>query len=223
MSILGRIFLGIYSLAWIGACAGLIALNWTDDQQLDIEVADWNLQAFIAADRAEQWIFTAIMATVALLGLFTLFLAFKPYSAVRRGSLRLKQAGGGQVEVTAGALETLVADELRGLSAIHGARARVGTKGGAIATELDLTIAHGASIAEITAAAGDRIAEVFRDQVGVTNVRPPLVRVTYAEAAAPAAPAAPPPPPPPPPPPEPAQPAAPETPAGEEEPERRDE
>lgn len=198
MSILGRIFLALYSLAWIGACAGLIAMNWIDDQMLDIEVADWNLQAFIDAADAEQWAFTAIMAAVALLGVFTLVLAFRPYSAVRRGSLRLKQSGGGQVEVTADALESLLAEELQGLPAVHGARAKVGTRGGDIATELDLTIAPGASIAEVTNAAGDRLAEVFRDQVGVTNVRRPLVRIAYAGGAAPV-PSAPLPPPPPPP------------------------
>ena len=199
MSILGRTFLVLYSLAWIGAAAGLIAMNWNDDEMLDIEVADWNLVAFISADDAEQWIFTGGRAAVALIGVFTLVLAFRPYSAVRRGSLRLKQSGGGQVEVTAEALESLLAEELQRLPSVQGARARVGTRGGDIASELDLTIAAGASIAEVTNAAGDRLAEVFRDQVGVTNVRRPLVRIAYAAGAAPAA-AAPLPPPPPPPP-----------------------
>ncbi|GAB4336766.1 MAG: hypothetical protein Kow0010_24740 [Dehalococcoidia bacterium] len=217
MSILGRIFLVLYSLAWIGAAAGLIAMNWNEDQMLDIDVADWNLQAFIDADDAEQWAFTAGMTAVALIGVFTLVLAFRPYSAVRRGSLRLKQSGGGQVEVTADALESLLAEELQRLPSVHTARARVGTRGGDIATELDLTIAAGASIAEVTNAAGDRLAEVFRDQVGVTNVRRPLVRIAYAGGAAPAAAA---PLPPPPPPPAPGTGAAGESPHEEE---RRDE
>lgn len=180
MSILARIALGFFSVVWIAACGGLIAMAWTPDRKLDIELADFELEAFIIAGDAEKWLFTAIVALAALLGVLAFLLAVRRRDdRGPKGTLRLKQADGGTVEVTAEALEHLVAAEMRELPDVHDATAHVRLKGNSVATDLLLKIGGSVSIANVTANAGTKLNEVFRDQVGVVDVRRPLVRIDY--------------------------------------------
>jgi hypothetical protein len=64
---------------------------------------------------------------------------------------------------------------------IHKAEASVALRGGTVATELDLTIGPGASISEVTSGANDCLTDVYRNMIGIKNVRRPLVRITIDE------------------------------------------
>ncbi len=182
MNVLSRIVLAIYSLLWIAACAGLGVLLWNDDEMLDLEVGDLGLGAFFVTEDAglERGVLTAILAIAGVLGLLTLLLAFRRQGA-SRGALRMRQQDGGVVEVTAVAIESLLKGELEQLPEVRQAGVKVSLRGGVVDTSISALIEPSASIAHVTAAVGETVATVLKDQVGVTAVRRPTVHVRYDE------------------------------------------
>jgi len=175
-----RALLILYSLLLIGAAGGLIGLAWNQDRKLDVAVSDLNLQAFITSTDSARLAFTAICGAVALLGLLTLIIAvLRPGAAKSSGTIRMTQADGGVVEVTAEAIEGLLRQELESYPEVGRVTPRVRVNGGAVDTFLDATIEPGANIASVTAMLGEGVASVLRDQVGVTNVRRPSIKVGY--------------------------------------------
>lgn len=182
MNAVRRSFLVLYSLLLIAAAGGLIALAWNQDRKLDLNISDFNVQAFVNSTDAWKWIATAILAAIALLGLFTLIIAVtRDGMASSRGTLRMKQTDGGTVEVTAAAIENLLRDELQRLPEVREVDPRVRLTGGAVDTYLDAVIEPSASIAHVTTVLGQGVATVLRDQVGVTNIRRPNIKIRYDE------------------------------------------
>ena len=178
MTILGRFFLAGLGLAWIAAAGALTTLAWNDGQMLDLEIGTFAARAWIDGDTFAKVLFTTVMSLVMLLGLAGFILAFARKSTTRSGSLRLRQAEGGVVEVPSSALEALIVHALGEMDVINRAGASVALRGGTVTSELDLTIGPGASISEVTAGANECVSEVLRDMVGVRNVRRPLVRIS---------------------------------------------
>jgi hypothetical protein len=185
MNALRRILLAVYSAVLLAAAGGLIALTWNQDKKLDLEVADFNLQAFVNASDGAKWAVTGVLAGIALFGFLTLLAAIlRPSKASSRGTLRMKQADGGTVVVPASAIETLLRDELERLPEIRRVTPTVRVSSGAVDTVLDATIEPSASIAHATRVLGDGVAAVLKDQVGVTSVRRPIIHISYDELAA---------------------------------------
>lgn len=184
MNGLRRFFLALYSVVFIAACGGLLALAWNEDQKLDITVRHFNLQAFIDASDSNRAVFTAMLVPFVLLGVLTLTVAFWISRGGSRGTLRLKQSDGGTVEVTAQALETLLRDALNRIPEIRQASPTVRLSGGAVDSTITVTIEPSASIANVTGLVTQTTAQVLKEQVGVTNVRRPHVRINYDEIAA---------------------------------------
>ncbi|MBI5948476.1 MAG: hypothetical protein HY875_10080 [Chloroflexi bacterium] len=179
MNILTRGMLAFYSLLLLAAAAGFGLLAWDDEDKLDLQVRDFNLQALIDTHDAERWVFTGILAAIGLLGLLTLILAFLPARKRRGDSLRMRQADGGYVEVTAEAMEMLIRDELESLPDIRRAIPAVRLEKGAVATDLDLAIEASAVISQVTASASEATRRVLSEQVGVADIRRPSVRIRY--------------------------------------------
>jgi len=187
VNILGRIFLIIYSLVWIAACGGLAALAWNDDKKLDIEAGDFNLQAFIAAGDTEKWLLTVLLGALAVLGLLTLILAVIPSARRSSGSIQMKGPDGSLVEVQASAIEALLREDLERLPDVRAARPVVRASGNVVETDINLAIEPTANIAGVTSAANETTRAVLRDQVGATQVKNPVLRVSYDESARPMA------------------------------------
>lgn len=178
-----RFVLVVYSLLLIAAAGGLIALAWTQDKKLDLTVQSFNLQAAVTSSDTAKYVVTLILGLVALIGFLTLVIAVLRDTPGRsRGTLRLKQTDGGTVEVTAVAIENLLRDELERLPEVRRVVPRVQVNAGAVDTFLDATIEPSASIAHVTTILAQGVGTVLRDQVGVTNVRRPNVRISYDEA-----------------------------------------
>jgi hypothetical protein len=197
MNALRRFCLAIYSLLLIAACGALIALTWADNEQFNWTIGGWNFQAFVDSSDAGKIVFTIILAAIAVVGLLTLILAvFRESVRAQRGSLRMRQADGGTIEVTGRAIEALLRDELQRLPDVRSVATRVRIVGGAVDTNLDATIAPTANIATVTSTLSQGVANILRDQVGVTNVRRPTIRIAQDESSGydrsytPAAPAA---------------------------------
>ena len=182
MNALRRILLAVYSVLLVAACAGLGILAWNQDQQLDIDLEDFRLTAAITSGNAEKWIFTALLACIALFGILTFLLAVLRTREGSRGTLRLRQAEGGTVEVTADAIDNLLRDELERLPEIRSADPRVRLVKGAVNADITAAIEPSASIAHVTNLVAVTTASTLREQVGVTNVRRPNVRILYDEA-----------------------------------------
>jgi hypothetical protein len=181
---LRRILLVIYSLLLIAAAAGIGVLAWNQDDQLDFTIEDLNVQGIITADDAEKYILTAILGAVGALAVLTALIAVWPSRARSRGALRIRQADGGTVEVTAESIESLLREELEALPEVQGAKPRVSLASGAVDTYLDVQIESSTSIADATRVLGSTVETVLREQVGVTAVRRPTIRITYTEMAA---------------------------------------
>lgn len=179
-----RFFLALYSVVLIAACGGLIYLAWNEEQQLDIQVRDFNLVAYIDATRNYQIAFTAMLAPFILLGLITLVIALITPAGAPGGRLRLRQADGGTVDVTAASLESLLRDELQRLPEIRQATPKVRLAGGAIDSDIAVVIEPSASIAQVTSLVTETTRQVLKEQVGVSAIRRPRLSVSYDEMAA---------------------------------------
>ena len=180
MNAFRRILLVFYSLLVIAAAGGLIGLAWNQERKLDVSLSDLNLQAFITSTDSARIAFTALCGAVALFGLLTLIIAvLRPSREASSGTLRMTQADGGTVEVTSGAIESLLRQELESYPEVRTVTPRVRVNGGAVDTSLDATIDRSANIANITTMLGEGVASVLRDQVGVTNVRRPSIKISY--------------------------------------------
>ncbi|MGH2634220.1 MAG: alkaline shock response membrane anchor protein AmaP [Tepidiformaceae bacterium] len=173
----------LYSLLLIAACGGITALAWNQDRKLDLNAGDFNLQAFVASTDTARWIVTAILVVVAIIGLLTLILAVvRGGSGGAKGTLRMRQADGGTLEVTTASIENLLRGELEQLPEVRTVNPRVRLVGGAVDTSLDASIEPSASIANATSLLAQGVANVLREQVGVTNIRRPNIRIHYDEA-----------------------------------------
>lgn len=185
MNALRRILLVFYSLLVIAAVGGLIGLAWNQDRKLDLAIGELNVQAFITSDDNTKYAFTAVCAAFALFGLFTLVAAVvRPAKAHSSGTLRMRQADGGSVEVTAVAVENLLREEFETYPEVRSVRPLVRLNNGVVETHLDAVIEPSASIASVTTVLGQGVASVLRDQIGVTNVKRPSIKITYDESAA---------------------------------------
>jgi len=190
MNVLRRGLLAFYSILLVAAAGGLIALAYNQDQKLDITVRHFNVQAFITSSTGEKWAFIVVMAVVIIFGLFCLMVAFmQAEEPPEKRSLRLHQADGGTVEVTAAALESLLRDQLEQLPEITRADPHVRMRGGAVESDIGVVTDPGTSIASVTAAVAETTARTFREMVGVTHIRRPHVRIQHEPAGVPATPA----------------------------------
>jgi hypothetical protein len=88
------------------------------------------------------------------------------------------------VEVTASAVESLVREAVEALPEVRRASSRIRLSGGAIDTYLDVEIEPSTSIANATKLLAQTVEDVLRDNVGVSSVRRPVIRITYDDLAA---------------------------------------
>ncbi len=187
MNVLRRVLLALYSILLAVAAGGFIALAWNQDQKLDLTVRHFNLQAFITSGTGEKWAFIAVMGVVIAIGLLSLAIAFMRGSrSTEDRSLRLHQADGGTVEITAASLEALLSDQLEALPLVSRASARVRLHAGAVESDVTVTTDPGASIASVTAAVAETTARTFKELVGVSHIRRPHVRIEHEPAQGPA-------------------------------------
>jgi hypothetical protein len=181
---LRRILLAVYSVILLAALGGMGVLAWNQDEQLDLDMGDLNLQAFVTSGDNAKWVFTAVLAGIGVLALVTLLIALWPRRSRHGGALRIRQSDGGTIEVTSSAIEALIKDELESLPEVQTVKPRVSLSGGAVDTYLDAQIEPSASIAHTTRLIGETVDETLREQLGVTAVRRPVVRISYDEMAA---------------------------------------
>jgi hypothetical protein len=182
MSAIARIFLVLYSLLLIAACAGVVALSFNDEEMLDLSVGDYAVRAFVDSSDGARWAVTVILGAIGLLGAISMVVALLPWHGRHRpGQVRIQRAGGGTVEITTSALEHLLHEEISGLAGVRQVSPLVRTRGDTIESEITLSIDSGANIAEVTSTVSEATGAVLREQVGATQVRRPTIRITYDE------------------------------------------
>lgn len=183
MNAFRRVILVFYSLLLLAAVGGVGSLAWNQDEKLDLEINDLNIQAFVDAGDGAKWALTGVLAGLGLLAIITLMIAIWPKRSAYRSkdTLRIRQSDGGTVEVTAGAIESLLRQELEALPEVRTALPRVRLSGGAVDTHLDAKIEPSVSIAEATKLLSGTVDQVLRELVGVTAIRRPIIRITYDE------------------------------------------
>lgn len=184
MSVAARIFLAIYSLIWVAACVGFAVLAWNDNQMLDLAVGDLGLQAFFETENAgaERWALTAILAVLALIGAFTFFLAL--WRRTSRGEMQIEQDDGTVIEITPDAVESLLREEIERLPDVRQADPTVRFVKNAVDSHVSVVVEPSATIAQVSSAVTQVTAHVLRDEIGVTKLRRPVVRIGYDEIAA---------------------------------------
>lgn len=183
MNALRRVLLVLYSLLLLAALGGIGSLAWNQDEKLDLDINDLNIQAFVDAGDGAKLALTGVLAGIAVFAIITLLIAIWPKRSRYRSkdTLRIRQSDGGTVEVTAGAIETLLRQELEALPEVRTAQPRVRLSGGAVDTHLDAKIEPSVSIAEATKLLSGTVDQVLRELVGVTAIRRPIIRITYDE------------------------------------------
>ncbi len=185
MNALRRILLAVLSVALLAACGGLFALAWNQEKKLDIRIGDFNLQAFIVASDGARALFGLLLAAVALVGFLALLAAvWRTGPARSRGMLSLRQQDGGVVELPAATLEGILRDALNAMPEVRRAEPRVDLRSGSVTSHIEAVIQPSVSIAHATKAIADTIHAVLREQVGVTSVARPTIRISYDELAA---------------------------------------
>lgn len=172
-----RIFLGFYSVAWVLACCGLIALAWNDTKKLDIDGGNFDLEAFITTDGPTRWAFTALMVLIAIPGLVTLAAAIAGPQLARAGYL-LARLEGGDREVPVASLAAMVETELQTHPAIRRAALHAAMRRGGVDAHVHLLVEEEAGLEGVQAFAAETTALILREELGRTEVRP--VRVTMA-------------------------------------------
>ena len=181
MNGLRRLLLAAYSLLFAAVCVGLGALAWNQDEQLDINPGEFRFVAFISSGDTEKWAFTALMGCLVLFALLTFMVAVSRGSDPRKGTLRLRQSDGGTVEVTTASVEALLRDELESIPEIRQAYPRVRANGNAVDVDVAAVIEPSASISHVTSVVSQTSASTLREQVGITNLRRPNIRIRYDE------------------------------------------
>lgn len=179
-----RVFLGLYSLLLIALAGGLIALTWNQDRQADVSPGNWRGVAFVEAGDTAKTIATLVFAAAIALGLFTLLLAVAQLSRRSRGTLELKQTDGGTVHVTGSALERLLKGEIERLPEVLRADPRVRVRRGRVEPDIRATIVPATSISHATTSIASATRQTLQEQVGVTSIRRPAIRIQYDESAA---------------------------------------
>lgn len=185
MNFFNRFFLVIYSLLFIAACAGLIVMAWNQDQKLDIVAGSFNLQAFILSGDRDRWLFSGMLGLLGMIGVISLITAFsRGGSAASSGTVRLRATDGGVVEIDSSAVEALLRSNLEALPQVRQASPKVKAAKGSVETDITVSVFPGASITDITHTVNETTANVLRQQVGATQVRRPVLHITYDELAA---------------------------------------
>ncbi|WP_322797291.1 alkaline shock response membrane anchor protein AmaP [Tepidiforma sp.] len=185
MNAIRRILLALHSILLLAACGVLFALAWNQEKKLDLQVRSFNLQAFIVSGDSARAVFTAFLAIVALIAFLSLLAAVWRESRPRsKGVLQLRQEDGGIVEVSAASIEALLRDAVQALPEIRRAEPRVDVRSGAVESRIDAVIEPSVSIAGATKRIVDTVHAALREQVGVTSVRRPVIRISYDELAA---------------------------------------
>lgn len=192
MNSFNRACLAIYSSVWILACLGIITLAWNRTEKLDIRAGDLNIQAFIDSSNSVRLGFTALVASLALLGVATLVAALSnPKETERRARegrmLQVRGEDGGIARVPMANVEALLRNELQSYPEIRAANARIRAHTGTVETDLDLTLAPDASVGYVEALATEVAISVLRDRLGVENFSRPDVRCAFDTASAKAA------------------------------------
>lgn len=182
MNTLRRILLVVYGLLLLAAVAGAGILLWNQDEQLDLTIQDFNLQILVTTGDAEKYAATAILVVIGWLAVMSIIVALWPRRQGSRGALRIRQADGGMVEVTPAAIESLLRDELESLPEVRSVKPKVALAKGSVDTYLDAQIEPSASIASATKLLSTTVEGVLREQVGVTAIRRPTIRISYPEA-----------------------------------------
>ena len=184
MNALRRILLVVYSLVLLAALGGIASLAWDQDEQLDLNIGDLNIQAFVESSDNAKYALTAVLVGIGLIALLSILVALWPNRQGSKGPLKIKQADGGYVEVTPKAIEAILKDELESLPEVRRATPRVRLAGGAVDTHIDADIEPSASIAHATRLLSTTVETTLREHVGVTTTRRPVIRINYDEAAA---------------------------------------
>lgn len=184
MNTFNRACLAIYSSVWILACLGIITLAWNRTEKLDIRAGDLNIQAFIDSSDTVRLGFTALVGSLALLGVATLVAALSnPKESERRARegrvLEVRGEDGGVARVPISNIEALLRNELESYPEIRIASARIRAHTGSVETDLDLTVAPDASVGYVEALATEVAVSVLRDRTGVENLSRPQVRCSF--------------------------------------------
>ncbi|GBD24162.1 hypothetical protein HRbin29_01836 [bacterium HR29] len=180
-----RLLVLVYSALFIAACGVLAGLAWNQDQQIDLDIENFNFVAYVDAGTAEKWGLTGALAVLVLAALGAILLAIRRPARGSRGTVRWRQADGSVLEMPATTIEGMLRDALRGLAGVRETRPIVRASGGTVATELELTVDGTVTVSELSHAASDITFRVLREQVGALDVQRPVVRIAYAPGTAP--------------------------------------
>jgi hypothetical protein len=163
---------------WIVLMAVVIFLAWAAPGDVIEALGDLVQDMDNNNDSAGRLVVTLGALAFALLGLLVIILELAPEDEERE--LRVSQAGSTTI-VPARALKSRLEEALTSLPDVETARARVSTKDNAIATNLDLGLKPGSSIAHATQEASRVVVDIIRAELGLPVAGLPNVRISFGQ------------------------------------------
>lgn len=178
MNDLRRTLLAGYSALLVLACAGLAALAWDQAHQLDIDLGGFRMVAGVSSGTAEKWIFTLLLACVALFGLLTFFIAL--VGGPRRHDIAVvRQADGSELQVTSEAAARIAKDAVDRLPDVR--RSRVAVR--FVRDRADVQVTAGlhplARPEHMAGAIAHTIGVALEEQFGLQLANQPVVRIAF--------------------------------------------
>ena len=181
MDVLRRILLTCYGLLLLAVTGALLVWNSGSQDPLDAHIGEFRLQAQIGAASTENWGVVAIAAVAGILGLLSLVVALGGRHLRSDGSLRVRQADEGDVEVEPRSIEAWLSEELQGISGVEDVHARVRVNGGAVEPHVTVSVEPHANIARLTDAVRSVTVQSLHDGLGAATVRKPRIKIVESE------------------------------------------
>jgi hypothetical protein len=163
---------------WIVVMAIVVFLAWAAPGDVIEALGDVVQELDENNDTAGRLIITLGALALAVFGLLVIVLELAPEDEERE--LRVKQAGSTTI-VPAQALRLRLEEALGSLPEVSTAKARVWTRDNGIATNLDLGLAPGANVANVTQESSRIVVDIIQTELGLPVAGLPNVRISFGD------------------------------------------
>jgi hypothetical protein len=172
-----RLFIVLCAAAWIVAMGVIIFLCWAAPDRTIDRIGDFS--EFLGNNNTDagKLVITLAAIAAAILGLLIIVVEVAPDDDPK--DLRIEQAGATMI-VPADALRMRLEEALiNNIPDVTAARSRVWTRDRGVAIDLDLTIAPGANVSQVTQDAVNVVVDSIQSDLGLPVSGVPRVKITF--------------------------------------------
>jgi hypothetical protein len=166
-----RALLAFYSIVMVALAVLLIVLAWDDSRQLDINLDEFRLVAFIDAEGASRILFTGLMFMFAWFALITLAMALVPDRQRYRDHMVVDTAAG-EMTITADMVSSVIREEVERLPGVMQAFPNVRFTKDSVEPDITLVLEPGTNVTNSVNAVAITAERAVNDRFGVRMTQP---------------------------------------------------